>query len=50
MFFNFQNNVGLMAINDANLMNEEIYHLLKIYFSDKSYYVKLVEIFHEVIQ
>lgn len=40
--------VGLSAINDSMMIENGIYHLLKKYFSDKEYYDKIVDLFHEV--
>lgn len=42
------NEVGLGAINDAIMIENGIYHLLKKYFSDKDYYRDLVDLFHDV--
>ncbi|KIL64788.1 hypothetical protein M378DRAFT_162951 [Amanita muscaria Koide BX008] len=39
--------VGMIAINDAFLIESAIYHLLKVYFRDQSYYIDLVDLFHE---
>jgi hypothetical protein len=41
--------VGNIAINDAFLLEGAIYHLLKSHFRQESYYVNLLELFHEVI-
>jgi len=40
--------VGLIAINDAFLLEACIYRLLKKFFSSEPYYVALLELFHEV--
>jgi len=40
--------VGLVAINDAFLLEAVIYRILSKYFRDKPYYADLLEIFHEV--
>lgn len=40
--------VGLCAINDSMMVENGIYHLLKKYFSDKEYYLELIDLFHEV--
>lgn len=40
--------VGLTAINDAMMIENGIYYLLKKYFGDKEYYREVVELFHEV--
>ena len=42
------NDVGLMAINDGLMIENCIYHILKKHFSNEDYYVKLIELFHEV--
>ncbi|CAK4030958.1 Farnesyl pyrophosphate synthase [Lecanosticta acicola] len=41
-------NVGMIAINDAFLLESAIYLLLKKYFRQEKYYVDLLELFHEV--
>lgn len=43
-----QNGVGNIAINDAFMLEAAIYHLLKAHFRQESYYVDLLELFHEV--
>jgi farnesyl diphosphate synthase len=43
-----QPNVGMIAINDAFMLESSIYILLKKYFRTHSSYVKLIELFHEV--
>jgi farnesyl diphosphate synthase len=40
--------VGLIAINDAFMLESSIYILLKKYFRSSSNYVDLIELFHEV--
>lgn len=40
--------VGMISINDALMIENGIYHILKKYFSEKDYYLKLIELFHEV--
>ncbi|KAH3670825.1 hypothetical protein WICMUC_004794 [Wickerhamomyces mucosus] len=40
--------VGDIAINDAFMLEGAIYLLLKKYFKQESYYVDLLELFHEV--
>ncbi|CAL4077934.1 unnamed protein product, partial [Meganyctiphanes norvegica] len=40
-------NVGLSAINDALLLENGIYKLLKKHFKDEPYYVDILELFHE---
>lgn len=41
--------VGLIAINDAIMVENGIFHILKKYFSDKEYYSKMLELIHDVI-
>lgn len=41
--------IGLTAINDALMIENAIFTILKKYFSDKDYYVNLLELFHEII-
>ncbi|KAI1006603.1 Farnesyl pyrophosphate synthase [Podosphaera aphanis] len=43
-----QPNVGMIAINDAFLLESAIYTLLKKYFRSHPCYIDLVELFHEV--
>lgn len=43
-----QPNVGMIAINDAFMLESSIYILLKKYFRSHSSYVELLELFHEV--
>lgn len=43
-----QPNVGMVAINDAFLLESAIYSLLKKYFRSHAAYVDLLELFHEV--
>lgn len=40
--------VGLTAINDALLMENAVYALLKKYFRNSDCYVELMELFHEI--
>lgn len=40
--------VGLIAVNDAFMIEGAIYYLLKKYFRQHSCYVPLLELFHEV--
>ncbi|RFU75357.1 farnesyl pyrophosphate synthase [Trichoderma arundinaceum] len=42
-----QEGVGMVAINDAFLLESSIYSLLKKYFRDHPRYIDLVELFHE---
>lgn len=39
--------VSLIAINDAFMLESAIYYLLKKHFKKESYYVDLLELFHE---
>ena len=41
-------NVGMIAINDAFMLESSIYLLLKKYFRQEKYYTDLMELFHEV--
>lgn len=43
-----QPNVGMIAINDAFMLESAIYTLLKKYFRDHPSYVAFIELFHEV--
>lgn len=45
-----QAGVGNIAINDAAMLEAAIYQLLKLHFREESYYVDLLELFHEVSQ
>lgn len=40
--------VGMVAINDAFILESCIYIFLKKYFKSTDYYIDLVELFHEV--
>lgn len=40
----------MIAINDSFILESAIYFFLKKYFRQDSYYVDLVELFHEVIK
>ena len=40
--------VGLIAINDAFMLEAAIYWLLKKHFRSESYYIDIIELFHEV--
>ncbi|KAJ7589567.1 farnesyl-diphosphate synthase [Mycena floridula] len=42
-----QPKVGLIAINDAFLLESAIYQLIKSHFKSQSYYIDLIELFHE---
>ncbi|KAI9462122.1 farnesyl-diphosphate synthase [Boletus coccyginus] len=39
--------VGNIAINDAIMLEGSVYHLLKKHFREESYYVDLLEVFHD---
>ncbi|KAJ4000902.1 farnesyl-diphosphate synthase [Lentinula boryana] len=39
--------IGLVAVNDAFMLEGAIYHLLKLHFKKEPYYVDLLELFHE---
>lgn len=41
-------NVGMIAINDAFMLESSIYLLLKKYFKKEKYYVDVIELFHDV--
>ena len=43
-----QEKVGNIAINDSFMLEAAIYFLLKKHFRNESYYVDLLELFHEV--
>ena len=43
-----QEEVGLVAVNDFLYLESVIYSLLKKYIRHKSYYVDIVELFHQV--
>lgn len=43
-----QEQVGMVAINDAFLIESAIYKILKLRFSSKPYYVQLLELMHDV--
>ncbi|KAJ3852783.1 farnesyl-diphosphate synthase [Lentinula lateritia] len=40
--------IGLVAVNDAFMLEGAIYHLLKCHFKKEPYYVDLLELFHEI--
>ncbi|XP_069688243.1 farnesyl pyrophosphate synthase-like [Periplaneta americana] len=42
------NNIGAAAANDAVLVENGVYQILKKYFSDKPYYLNTLELFHDV--
>ncbi|KAF8637222.1 hypothetical protein AX17_002973 [Amanita inopinata Kibby_2008] len=39
--------VGMIAINDAFMLEAAIYHLLKVHFKGQPYYADIIDIFHE---
>jgi len=41
-------NIGPAAVNDAMLLEQGLYQLLRRYFHDKPYYVRVLELFHDV--
>lgn len=41
-------NVGMVAINDAFMLESSIYVLLRKYFRQEKYYLDVIELFHEV--
>lgn len=46
----FRNNeVGMLAVNDALLIENGIFELIKLHFKDKPYYLNLVESFNDAI-
>ena len=44
----FQGKVGLIAVNDSLYVENAIYVILRKYFRSKTYYVDLLELFHDV--
>lgn len=42
-----QPHVGMVACNDAILLDQAIYSLLRTHFKTASYYTRLYELFHE---
>ena len=40
--------IGTLAMNDAILLENGIYIILKKYFCDKPYYLRILETFHDV--
>lgn len=40
--------VGMIAINDAFILESAIYVLLKKYFRQESYYLNLIELYHDI--
>lgn len=43
-----KNDVGMIAINDSFILESIIYRLIKKYFRSESYYVDILDLFHEV--
>ncbi|KAE9533555.1 hypothetical protein AGLY_009193 [Aphis glycines] len=43
-----QKDIGLIAVNDALLLEQAIYQLLKKHFKDKPYYKHILELFYDV--
>ncbi|KAF0751961.1 farnesyl pyrophosphate synthase-like [Aphis craccivora] len=43
-----QKDIGLIAVNDALLLEQAIYQLFKKYFKDKPYYKHILELFNDV--
>nr|ARI71315.1 farnesyl diphosphate synthase 2 [Chilo suppressalis] len=41
--------VGLGAINDAALLHMAMFHILKIHFSQRSCYAKILDVFHDTL-
>lgn len=40
--------VGLIAVNDAFIIESMVYRLLYLNFRDEKYYIKLIDLFHQV--
>jgi len=40
--------VGMIAVNDALMLDALIYRILKTYFGDTKYYTTLMDLYHEV--
>jgi farnesyl diphosphate synthase len=40
--------VGMIAVNDALMLDALVYRILKTYFGDTKYYTTLMELYHEV--
>lgn len=40
-------NVNLIAINDGIMIESAVFHILKRFFREKSYYTQLMDLFHE---
>ena len=41
--------LGTKALNDALLLGGSLFQVLKMYFKDKSYYINILELFHDVM-
>nr|BBH72800.1 farnesyl diphosphate synthase-2 [Nasutitermes takasagoensis] len=41
-------NIGPAAVNDAMLLEQGLYQLLRRYFHDKPYYARVLELFHDI--
>jgi farnesyl diphosphate synthase len=41
-------NIGTAAVNDGLFLEQSLYQLLSRYFRDKSYYARVLELFHDV--
>ena len=46
--FPFQPGVGLVAVNDAFILESMVYRLVNLNFKDEKYYIKIVDLFHQV--
>ena len=44
-----QEGVGLVAVNDALWIEGTMYKILRRHFRTESYYLNIVELFHEVL-
>ena len=40
--------VGMIAVNDAIMLQSSIFYLLKLHFRDNASYLDLIELFHDV--
>lgn len=40
--------VGMIAVNDAIMLQSSIFYLLKLHFREQACYLNLLEIFHDV--
>ena len=48
LMFMFQPEVGLVAVNDAFILESMVYKLIHLNFKNEKYYVNLVDLFHQV--